>query len=176
MNRLTIVPVDAAVYVDGVALIGLDLSSASIPDDVHALQWSDNAGWIEFKQDLNLANEEIEELPQWALAAQALWETRMDEINNPPVPPLTQQDFIIAIKQQLNDVSIARNYENEYSIASYANSTNLVWKADAEAFIAWRDSVWLYTYSELALIQAGDKPVPTIEEFISGLPTIVWPN
>lgn len=178
MNKLTVVPIDGAVYVDGVSLIGLDLSTAQIPDEVHALQWIGNIdpprGWIEFKQELGLPNEAIEELPQWALTAQALWQTRMDEINDPPVVPLTQQDFANAIKKQLNDVAIARNYENEYSIASYVSSTNPQWQQEAQAFVAWRDAVWLYAYSELALVQAGDKPVPTIEQFLEGLPDLIW--
>ena len=176
-NKLTIIPSDKAVYVDGVCLGDLEL--VGIPEEVHALQWVQNMeppqGWIEIKGSFDVP---IDELPQWAIDAIGVWEARLDEINNPPVVdvPLTQQDFINAIKKLLHDMAVARNYESEYSIASYASSTNLVWKADAETFISWRDGVWLYAYSELALIQAGEKPIPTIEEFIAGLPTIVWPN
>lgn len=179
-NKLTIIPSDLAVYVDGVALTELDLSSAMLPDNVHALQWVQNMdipqGWIEFKQELNLPNEMIEELPQWALTCLSIWEAKMDEINNPPdipTPELTQQDFINAIKLFLNETAIGRSYESEYSIASYVNSTNLTWKADAETYIAWRDTVWAYAYAILDSIQHG-APVPTINDFIAAAPQINW--
>ena len=45
--NLTIINEDGAVYVDGYSFSGLDLSSA--PADVHALQWKETKGWIEFK-------------------------------------------------------------------------------------------------------------------------------
>jgi hypothetical protein len=170
-NKLTIIPSDKAVYVDGVCLSDLELSG--IPENIHALQWVQGVGgWLEI---IGEPNEPIEELPQWAIDAIAVWEIRLDEINNPPVIviPLTQQDFINAIKKQLNDVAIARSYESEYSIASYVNSTNLDWKADAETYIAWRDAVWAYGYAELAAIEGG-APVPTIENFIAAAPQIQW--
>lgn len=77
------------------------------------------------------------------------------------------QDFIDNKAQE-------KDYGNGIHCASYINSTNLQWKQEAQAFVAWRDEVWLYAYSELALIQAGDKPVPTIEQFLEGLPELNW--
>lgn len=76
--RLTIIPSDSAVYVDSVCKI-LDLSNCEIPVDVHALQWFETKGWIEFKDIDNdpftpkPANELIEELPQWALNCYQVW-------------------------------------------------------------------------------------------------------
>ena len=67
--NLTIINEDGAVYVDGAALAGLDLSGTGIPENVHALQWKVNLGWIEFKNEINghhPANEAINELPDWA--------------------------------------------------------------------------------------------------------------
>lgn len=75
--RLTIVPVDGAVYVDGVSYSDLDLSF--IPADIHALQWYDTYGELEFKrsfvdgQIVHPANQLINELPEWANTAQASW-------------------------------------------------------------------------------------------------------
>ncbi|HAT1964749.1 TPA: hypothetical protein I8Z55_000360 [Legionella pneumophila] len=172
-EKLTIIPSDGAVYVDGLALFGFDLSF--IPQEVHALQWMQNmeipGGWIEYK---GLPNEPIEALPDWANQALTLWQIKYDEINNPPAHPLTQNDFIKAIKQHLDKKAQEKNYESEYSIASYTDSTNQQWKLEAQSFVIWRDSVWLYAYSELALIQSGEKPVPTIEEFIQSLPDLNW--
>jgi hypothetical protein len=68
--KLTIIPIDGAVYKDGFSYSGLDLSS--VPNDVHALQWDEVAGWIEFKDPV--PNEEITSLPAWANACLAKWE------------------------------------------------------------------------------------------------------
>jgi len=67
--NLTIIQDDGAVYVDGPALAGLDLSTTGIPSNVHALQWKVNLGWIEFKDNSDFtkpANEIINVLPDWA--------------------------------------------------------------------------------------------------------------
>jgi len=67
--NLTIINEDNAVYVDGMALAGLDLSTTGIPSNVHALQWKVNLGWIEFKDNSDFtkpANEVINALPNWA--------------------------------------------------------------------------------------------------------------
>jgi len=66
MARLTILPVDGAVYEDDVVVDKLDLSSCGIPADLHALHWDGSAGHIEFT-DLR-ENEEITELPSWVSA------------------------------------------------------------------------------------------------------------
>lgn len=72
--KVTIIPADGAVYKDGACVSNLDLSFA--PQDVHALQWLDTKGWVEFVVDAEFnkpANEIITELPAWANDALALW-------------------------------------------------------------------------------------------------------
>jgi hypothetical protein len=67
--NLTIINEDGAVYVDGIALARLDLSTTGIPTNVHALQWKTNLGWIEFKENPDFTkdqNQVINELPDWA--------------------------------------------------------------------------------------------------------------
>lgn len=71
MNRLTIIPIDNAIYVDDLWMNGFDLTF--IPDDVHALQWKDDKGWIERKGQ---ADEMIGSLPQWAIQCLGLWNER----------------------------------------------------------------------------------------------------
>jgi len=75
--KLTIIPIDGAVYKDGVSYINLDLSSA--PANVHALQFNDavNAGWIEFVEDdfgNKPVNQPITSLPEWAITAMTKWD------------------------------------------------------------------------------------------------------
>lgn len=75
--RLTIIPVDNTVYVDSIPKNNLDLSGCGVPDNVHALQWFENIGWIEFKQpDPFLPpypNQSIATLPEWATACYQVW-------------------------------------------------------------------------------------------------------
>lgn len=89
--KLTIIPDDSFVAVDGnTSHRRLDLSSCNIPQDVHALQWFDTKGWIEFDDSVDPfapkpPNEEITTLPEWALACVGVWEAW-----TPPLPPPTQ--------------------------------------------------------------------------------------
>lgn len=73
--KLTIILSDDAVYKDGLSYSNLGLSN--IPTTVHALQWNDNAGWIEYVNESEFRrapNEVITELPAWALEAVAKWD------------------------------------------------------------------------------------------------------
>lgn len=73
--KITIIPVDGAVYKDGYLYSRLDLSV--VPSNVHALQWKDTAGWIEFVNDTDGTkpqNEPITELPDWANACLVKWD------------------------------------------------------------------------------------------------------
>ena len=45
--KITIIKDDQAVYEDGDAVLGVDLSD--LPDDFHALQWDGKVGEIEWK-------------------------------------------------------------------------------------------------------------------------------
>lgn len=72
MTRLTILPVDGAVYQDAGNYLDLDLSSCGIPADVHALQWDGSSGSIEFTDTRE--NEEITALPDWANACVTKWD------------------------------------------------------------------------------------------------------
>lgn len=87
--RITIIPSDQAVYVDGECRI-LDLVSCDIPVIVHALQWYDIRGWVEFIQPDPFTpkppNQDITELPDWANCCITKWEEWV------PPAPLDQPD------------------------------------------------------------------------------------
>ena len=86
--KLTIIPDDSFVSIDGNGSHQpLDLSPCNIPENVHALQWKNTAGWIEFQDNpdgTKPQNEEITELPTWALACVTVWNAW-----TPYVPPIT---------------------------------------------------------------------------------------
>jgi len=92
--RLTIIPVDGFVCVDNVSKYQpLDLSNCGVPSTVHALQWYDTKGWIEFSDDGDPftpkpPNELIEALPKWATNCVNVWNNWTPP--EPPTPPEPQ--------------------------------------------------------------------------------------
>jgi len=78
--KITIIREDGAIYQDGVPCSGLDLSF--IPSDVHALQWNNDKGWIEYSEDSDgnkPNNYKIDILPEWANTAISSWITANTE-------------------------------------------------------------------------------------------------
>ena len=73
--KLTIIKNDGAVYKDNVSYSNLSL--LTVPNDVHALQWNESTGHIEFVDNVK-TNETITELPSWANDALTAWQTAYD--------------------------------------------------------------------------------------------------
>jgi hypothetical protein len=80
-NRVTIIPSDGAVYLDDGVFIEMDLSMCGIPENVHALQWLDGKGNIEYVQNI-IPVLDITELPDWAIKCIEQWEIAYNL--NPP--------------------------------------------------------------------------------------------
>jgi hypothetical protein len=87
--KLTIISDDKAVYIDGISYS--DLLLPTIPLNVHALQWKETTGWVEFND--GTTHKPIDTLPQWATDSVDVWVIA----NNPPLPPavpaLTYQEL-----------------------------------------------------------------------------------
>ena len=81
----------------------------------------------------------------------------------------------VQLMQYLNVVANEREYDTAISCTSYSSSTILQWKSEADVFISWRDSVFAYTIEQIALMESGQRSIPTFEEFKTELPVIVWP-
>lgn len=91
-------------------------------------------------------------------------QTRFQELNQ----------LAINIGFYMTSVAQQRGYSTPESCISYINSTVLQWKNEATVFSEWRDSCWLVINQIIDALQPSD-PVPTIDEIITKLPTIVWP-
>lgn len=92
-----------------------------------------------------------------------------------------QIDAILAqyrasIQSMIDRTANEKNYADGNSLASYVNSTVPEWAAEAQAFVIWRDQIWIYSISELEKVKAGLRAQPNIEDFILELPSIEWPN
>lgn len=89
------------------------------------------------------------------------------------------ETFKSDIDRKVNDLLLStaqsRGYSSVNSIISYAVSSNVQWKAEADAFVAWRDKVWEQVYIEFNAIDAGGS-IPDEDAFMSTLPQIAWPS
>jgi len=94
--KLTIIPSTGTVNKDSSACLDLDLSSCNIPADIHALQWQDTAGWIEYNSSL-VPNQEITELPAWANCCMTKWTEANTPV--PPSPPTAEQNKFTAVSK-----------------------------------------------------------------------------
>lgn len=110
------------------------------------------------------------------------WEAMKWEAYTPPEPepepepePPTGDDYRRAIQTMVDGEAQSKRYDNGASLASYAASTVPTWAAEANAFIAWRDQVWAYAYTELDKVQNGEREQPSVEDFLSELPSMEWP-
>jgi hypothetical protein len=83
--------------------------------------------------------------------------------------------FLPYIDRLLDTTAQSKQYGNAVSCASYVSSTNPQWKLEAETFVSWRDAVFVYAINIQTEVQGG-APIPSFEEFVAGLPAIVWPN
>ncbi len=127
-----------------------------------------------------------EALPGWHVAAAfrdrtapATWAAL--EIEPPaemPVmgrtPPPTLADYEAAIAEHVEAVAASRSYSSAASCAGYVSSTVPPWAAEAAAFVAWRDAVYLAAFGTMAEVQQGE-PAPRVTALLAGLPVMEWP-
>lgn len=89
----------------------------------------------------------------------------------------TVADYARAAQAFVDKRAQEKGYNDAVTLASYVGSTIPEWAAEAQAFVAWRDSVWVYANTQLAAVSAGEREQPTVQEFIRELPTpegFVW--
>jgi len=106
----------------------------------------------------------------------AEWEAQGNKIEPYAPPPPTLNDYERAIQALIDATAREKKYEDGKSCATYVNSTNPQWAAEAAAFVAWRDAVWVYAFTELDKVLNGQRQQPTVGEFLLELPAIEWPN
>ena len=107
----------------------------------------------------------------WVLDAQGA--VTLDPVKRAEIAMKLFED---AIEAHIDNVAREKGYRDATRLASYTVSTRPEWAAEAQAFVEWRDDVWLHAFGELDLVMAGDRAEPTIEDFIAELPEIAWPE
>ena len=151
--KLTIIPADGSVGENDVFYLGLDLSSCSVPADVHALQWQDTAGWIEYNSSL-VENQPITELPAWANCCMTKWTEANTPV--PPAPPTAEQNKNTAVgKLQATDWTTIPDVGDPTKSNPYLSNV--------QDFVTYRNAVRQYAINPVA----GDINWPA-------LPQEVW--
>lgn len=74
-----------------------------------------------------------------------------------------------AVDQHIEAQARAMQYNSAAHLASYVSSTVPSWRAEAHAFVAWRDACWVGVLGLLAQAQSGGG-LPSMETVINELP------
>jgi hypothetical protein len=147
--KLTIIPADGSIGEDGKFYNDLDLNSCNIPANVHALQWDDSTGWIEFNEPI--PNEKITVLPSWANCCLTKWTEANTPV--PPQPPTAEQNKSIAVnKLQETDWTTIPDVADPLKSNPYLSN--------AQEFITYRNVVRQYAVYPAA----GDINWPVVPQ------------
>ena len=108
-------------------------------------------------------------------SALQIWDFELGEWSEASSSSPTEADYTQAIQNLLEETARSRRYEQgATAFATYVKSSDPVWAAEAQAFVKWRDAVWLYAYAQLDAVKAGERKQPTVEELLAELPTANW--
>lgn len=92
-----------------------------------------------------------------------------------PTPEQIIAGFTAAVQQRLDDFAKTRGYDGILSAATYATSTVPTFAAEGQYAVQIRDATWAKCYEILAAVEAGTRPVPTLDELTAELPVMTWP-
>lgn len=134
--KISIIPSDGTVCENGLCYNNLNWDGT--PVNVHALQWQDDSGWIEYND--GQPNESITVLPAWVVNAELAW----TEANTPkpPEPPTAEQN-----KQTALGLLAATDFTEIPSVSDPSSTPHLLNKAD---FVAYRDQVRIFAVYPVA--------------------------
>ena len=116
------------------------------------------------------------EAPDWVVCGMLQQDGTF--VNPPPVPPTPEEikaEMEAGIDQYIDSVAQAKGYDNRLTCVLRAGFTG-PFQAEGTAFGQWMDSCYLVGFGIMAEVQAGTRPVPTLDEVIAEFPVMVWPE
>ena len=152
--KLTIIIDNKQVYKNEICYSNLEWQGT--PLNVHALQWFDSYGWIEFTD--NSPNENITVLPEWANNALNAW-----EIANAPKPPPTPEEIQYQNKELASSLLQETDWTATVDISNPQYSNPYLMNQDA--FLSYR--------SQVRQIAVNPPTTPTI---FPDQPQAIWSN
>lgn len=85
-----------------------------------------------------------------------------------------QQRYTRLVQDYMDKAVQVKGYDDVFTCISYINSTDTVFKREANIVLAWRDKVWRLCYNVLADVNAGRSAVPSESELLAMLPKLEW--
>lgn len=80
------------------------------------------------------------------------------------------------VQNRLDEFARTRNYDSILSCCTYATSTNTKFQQEAQYAVQARDAHWAACYTILQEFEAGQRTIPTVQELLSLMPPLQWPN
>jgi hypothetical protein len=150
--QLTVIPADSVICQDGTCYGRL--SWEGTPLNIHAVQWKDSKGWIEFKD--GSPNEDIDSLPDWVSNAIAVWQQAYDEEHKEPLPPTAKenkgqasillQDTDWAAAPDISNPLLSNPYlVNQEEFLTYRNAIRKIAIYPTEGYLTWQEepkAIW----------------------------------
>lgn len=94
----------------------------------------------------------------------------------PPTPEQIIAQYTDGVQQHLDTFARTRNYDGILSASTYATSQVPKFKTEGQYAVEARDATWAKCYEILAAVEAGSRPMPTLDELLAELPVLTWPN
>lgn len=94
----------------------------------------------------------------------------------PPTPEQIIAQYTAGVQQHLDTFARTRSYDDILSAATYATSQVPKFKTEGQYAVEARDATWAKCYEILAAVEAGSRPMPTLDELLAELPVLTWPN
>ena len=79
------------------------------------------------------------------------------------------------IESYMDAIAQGRRWDNRWTYVARSGYPN-AWQSEAAAYGQWMDACWAYAFQVQTDAQASNRTVPTAEELIAELPTMVWPD
>ena len=98
---------------------------------------------------------------------------------DPPAPTPEQiiASIAAAVQAHMDAAAKAAGYDDVKSAVTYAEEPAVQkFRAEGQAFRAWRSLVWAKCYELLAAVQAGTRPPMTAQQVIAELPALNLPT
>ena len=81
-----------------------------------------------------------------------------------------------AVQERLDAFARTRAYDGILSAATYATSGVQKFTAEGQYAVQARDATWAACYQIMADVQQGLRPMPSVEQVLSELPALEWPQ
>lgn len=174
--QFTIDKKQASVSVDGTTRT--DVSIASLPAGVEAVRWYGDYGTVDYRSPdtpRTLRKRSIVDFADFQPVLDA-FATPIDVVVAAKPTDQIIADFTSAIQQRLDDFARTHNYDNILSACTYATSTVPKFAIEGQYCINARDETWNTCYAILSDVKDGVRPMLSLDEIMSELPTLEWPQ